>query len=379
MRVFVNAVSVREGGPWVVLVKLLAAMRCERPDMQICVAALPAMCDELQHSVTTRHPVTIGQSPFAIAKWYEFDLPAAARKWSADVVFSVTNYLPLRRLSIPTLLLEQHAGHFSPTFERLMYSESPSVRERLAWRPKQWWVRRSVETATVLTVQTAALADAVAGATRVSRDRICVIPHGPGWVQTLTEPPAIVRDAATIRIGYISKLGVQKNFATLFNAVKQLSDQGRSVRLVLTLDSADILAAATFAAAKAVGIAHLIENHGEIAANAIADLYDGLDIFVFPSLCESFGMPMVEAMARGLCIVVADTPENREMVGTAGTVFSALDADQLATVLGRLCDDKEERRANARKSLNRARDFSWQKAAQGTLAALDVAVASHVG
>jgi len=377
LRVFVNAVSVREGGPRVVLVKLLAAMRRERPDLQIAVAAPAAICDEVSDSVTLRQPVSVGQSPLGIAKWYEWDLAKAARRWSADVVFSVTNYLPLRRLSMPTLLLEQHAGHFSPVFDRLLYSESPSARERLAWGPTRHWVHRSVELATVLTVQSAALAEAVAGATRVPRERIKVVPHGPGWVEPSDEPPAGARDSAALRIGYISKSGVQKNFTTLFKAVKLLSERGRDIRLVVTLDPADVYAVATLSQAEALGIAHLVENCGEFAPDAIAGLYDSLDVFVFPSLCESFGMPMVEAMARGLCVVVADTPVNREIVGEAGIVFSALDAAALAAQLDRLCDDPGARRSRALKSLCRARDFSWQSAAQGTLAALDAAVRNH--
>src|SRR6185437_7615159 len=106
-----------------------------------------------------------------------------------------------------------------------------------------------------------------------------------------------------------------------FRAVRSLSEQGRDLRLVLTLGEADPVAAASLAHAKALGVAHLIENHGEVSAGQITAIYDSVDLFVFPSLCESFGMPMVEAMARGLCIVVADTPVNREITGAAGLTF----------------------------------------------------------
>lgn len=377
MRVVVNAVSVREGGSRVVLIKLLEAMRRERPELLIRVAAPPAMCDELQDIVASCRPVVVGQSPLAIAKWYEWDLAATARDWRADVVFSMTNYLPMRRLPLPTLLLEQHAGHFSPTWQRLM-STVGGKGERITWGPRRRWVHRSVETATVLTVQTGALADAVAGVTRVPREQIRVVPHGPGWVDTLDQPPANLRTSQAMRIGFVSKAGIQKNFETLFKAAQLLSDRGYDIRLILTLDPVDVNAAATLSRARTLGIAHLIENHGEIGPRAILDLYDSLDVFVFPSLCESFGLPMVEAMARGLCIAVADTPENREVVGTDGLTFPALDADELATLLVRLCDDASMRRDRAAKSLRRARDFSWQSAAKGTIAALDEAVAKYV-
>jgi glycosyltransferase involved in cell wall biosynthesis len=353
-------------------------MRQERPDVQMCLAAPPVICKELQDAVTMCRPVNLGQSPFAVTKWYEIDLAQAAFQCRADVVFSLTNYLPNRRLTFPTLLLEQHAGHFSPIFDRLTCEAAPSTIGRLAWRYRCGWVRRSVEAATVLTVQTAALADAIAALTRVPRDRIRVIPHGPGWVETRAEIAPADRGARPLRLGYITKLGVQKNFETLFRAVKRLSDWGTNIRLVLTLDPKDSLAARVFGYAEAIGITHLIDNHREVEPHVIADLYDSLDIFVFPSLCESFGIPMVEAMARGLCIVIADTPENREVASAAALTFSALDADELATVLRRLCDDEELRRKHAVMSLRRACDFSWTKAAKGTLAALEAAAARNV-
>ena len=303
----------------------------------------------------------------------------AARRWSADVVFSVTNYLPFRRLPMPTLLLEQHAGHFSPVFNQLMREKIVPMRDRLAWGSTRHWVRRSVETATVLMVQTAALADAIAATTRVPRNCIHVVPHGPGWVENRAEEKQFVRgNVETLRVGYVAKSGVNKNFTTLFRAVKKLSEQGRSLQLVLTLDLADSWTVATLAEAKAIGIDHMIENLGDVAASEIAAAYDSMDIFVFPSLCESFGIPMVEAMARGLCLVVADTPENREVAGPAGITFSALDADELAGTLGRLWDDERLRQEYALKSLTRARDFSWHSAAKGTIAALNVAARTHV-
>jgi len=376
--IFINAVSIREGGPRTVLVKLLTAMHQERPDLQMCLAAPPAICEELEDAVTACWPVDLGQSPFTVTKWYEIDLARTARRYDADVVFSLTNYLPNRRLTLPTLLLEQHAGHFSPTFDRLTREAASSTLGRAAWRYRCGWVRRSVEAATVLTVQTAVLADAIAALTRVPRDRIRVIPHGPGWVENRAEIARAGRSARPLRLGYITKLGVQKNFETLFRAVKRLSEWGTNIRLVLTLDPKDSLAIRVFGQAEATGITHLIENRREVESHAIAGLYDSLDIFVFPSLCESFGIPMVEAMARGLCVVIADTPENREVAGAAALAFPALDADELATMLRRLCDDEELRRKHACMGLQRAGDFSWAKAAKGTLAALEAAAARNV-
>lgn len=375
MRVFLNAVSIREGGSLVVLVKLVRHLIGQQPHLKICLAASDEICEAIRLPRVVPYPVAVGQSPRSIMQWYALDLPRAAKRAAADLVFSVTNYLPFRKLAMPSLLLEQHAGHFSKIFDELMRDPDMPLRERIAWGPRRRWVHRSVETATVLTVQTAALADAIAAQTRVSRADIRVIPHGPGWVDRRAESALPVeRGPGPFRIGYVTKAGVQKDFATLFRAARSLSEQGRDLRLVLTLGEADPVAAASLAQAKALGVAHLIENHGEVSAEQITAIYDSVDLFVFPSLCESFGMPMVEAMARGLCIVVADTPENREIVGTAGTIFPQRDAETLAAMIAHLQDDVAERQSRARLSLTRGRDFSWRTAAEHTYAAMQAAV-----
>lgn len=369
----VNAVSIREGGPRVTVIKLLSRMAASSPDTVWSIAAPADLAKECnQMPQTTAFAVSADRSPVHLSKWYEFGLSATARRWKADVVFSVTNYLPFRRLPLPTLLLEQHAGHFSAEFDRLIREATPFVLGRMLWQWKTAWVRNSVKSATVLTVQTQTLADAIVAATGRSRNTICVIPHGPGWVERREQPRAR-HEGGKWRIGYISKWGVQKNFLTLFKAIEKLSSDGLPICLVLTLDPTHEPAAQVLRLARQLGIESLIENHGEVAGESIASLYDGLDLFAFPSICESFGMPMVEAMARGLPIVVADTPENREITGDAGVLFAAYDANSLTAILARLMNDTAEREMRANRSLIRAHDFSWDKAAEATLAALATA------
>jgi glycosyltransferase involved in cell wall biosynthesis len=229
----------------------------------------------------------------------------------------------------------------------------------------------------MVTVQTRTLADAMAAQTGLARGHIRVIPHGPGWVEPRSSPVSeTTRGEGPLRIGYVSKFGIQKNFDVLFRAAKALVDEGLNIRLVLTLDPADASSRAVLAQAQALGLSAILVNHGEVPPEKLSDLYDSLDLFVFPSLCESFGMPMLEAMARGLCVVVADTPENREMVGPAGLTFPPHDWSALAAILRDLDKNDAERAARGHLSLQRAAEFSWAQAAEGTLQALR-AVAGH--
>src|ERR1700730_7180066 len=111
VRVLVNAPSVKEGGSLVVLEYLLESMARLRPDIDWALAAH-------RNVRFSRNPpenlvcVDIGdidRSPFGAPRWYELGLPSVVVRRGVNVVFSMTNYLPIRRLPCPTVLLVQHA------------------------------------------------------------------------------------------------------------------------------------------------------------------------------------------------------------------------------------------------------------------------------
>jgi glycosyltransferase involved in cell wall biosynthesis len=372
LKVLINAVSIQEGGSKVVLSRLLAAMRKARPDVQWLVAAHPKFGAPENADATLQwiSAPDLEHSVFGVLNWYERTLPALIRIHQPDVLFSQTNYLPRSGLDCPSLLLIQHAGHFSPEFDRLMLSMQNSRLARFLWRQKRRWVHRSAKTATVLTVQTAALADAISAQIGLPREAIAVIPHGPGVAEhrSPTEP---MTKPTTCRIGYITKWGVQKNFRTLFEAARILTSEGRRLTIVLTLDETMPQTRGVMATARSLGVEAFIENHGEVDQDRIVSLYDTLDIFVFPSLCESFGFPMVEAMARGLPIVVAATAENLEVTAGAALSYSPRDSKALSRHLARLIDSEAERTCHASLSLETSRRYSWEKAARQTIDALE--------
>ncbi|MCH9020240.1 MAG: glycosyltransferase family 4 protein [Proteobacteria bacterium] len=97
---------------------------------------------------------------------------------------------------------------------------------------------------------------------------------------------------------------------------------------------------------------------GELVA-----LYRSADAFVFPSLIETFGIAVVEAMAAGLPVIVGDSPGCRDVVrhGRDGLVVPARDAEALADAMSMLITDDDARRAYAAKAKARAFDFSWDR------------------
>ena len=114
-------------------------------------------------------------------------------------------------------------------------------------------------------------------------------------------------------------------------------NEGVAVRLHLTLDLVeDPGARMVMSYARKIGVEHAIVNHGELEPERVAEVYQSSHVFVFPSVCESFGFPQVEAMASGLPILAADTPVNREICGQAAIYFAPEDDHVLAAQLKRL-------------------------------------------
>jgi len=370
--VLINAISVKEGGSLVVLQELLAEMVGLHPDWRWHVVLNSQLSPSLFNSLGVQvHAFPeLDQSGFKVRFWYEFGLRQLIRETRCDLLFSQTNYLPSRKLPCRTLLLEQHAGHFSTLFSTLTEARCGLLR-KLDWRLKGQWVRGSLRRADAVTVQTQALANRIEACLGKLRGRLQVIPHGTGLAQWRDAPAKPPGPGEPWRIGYLTKSGVQKNFSVLFDAVARMSASGLNLTLVLTLSPEARENEEVFALARQFGIEPLIENHGEIAGAAMPQLYDSLHLFVFPSLCESFGFPMLEAMARGIPMLVADIDSNLEVAAEGGLAFPRHDAEALAAMALQLCTSETTYKTQALASLRRAHQFSWQQAARDTIALME--------
>lgn len=371
--VVINAVSVREGGSLVVLRQLLSRMVTLRPDWHWHVAtnleAHRAVADVAGATFHVYPERAI--SGLRVRWWYEHELPALLRRTDADLLFSQTNYLPARRLPCPSLLLVQHAGHFSRMFGSLV-DQSTGLSGRLGWWLKGRWVRSSVRAAQRVTVQTQALAQSIVEDVGIPPEHVVVIPHGSGLATGGERNTARTIDpAAPVRIGCISKHGVQKNFRVILQATRHLKSAGLRPVVVLTLPHAAAETKALLEISRSLGVDDCIENHGELEPAQIDTLYRTLHVFVFSSVCESFGFPMVEAMAYGLPLVVSDIESNHDVSGSAGVRFDANDEVGLSRCLERLIRDDAwyEDRSNA--SFARSAFFSWDDAAADSLAMME--------
>ena len=110
---------------------------------------------------------------------------------------------------------------------------------------------------------------------------------------------------------------------------------------------------------------------GYVEDTDLALLYNASSLLVFPSLQEGFGLPAVEAMACGTPIVSSDRGSLPEIVGDAGLFFDPLNKEELVGVLKKVLSDDDLRENMRKKGLERAKQFSWEKAAKDLLSIFD--------
>lgn len=108
---------------------------------------------------------------------------------------------------------------------------------------------------------------------------------------------------------------------------------------------------------------------GYVPAHELPKLFAGARLFVFPSLYEGFGLPVLEAMSSGTPVISSNAASLPEVAGNAAAFFNPLDTETLRSLLAQGLEDESWRYASRQKGLLRAAEFSWKKCAEKTLLA----------
>jgi len=103
---------------------------------------------------------------------------------------------------------------------------------------------------------------------------------------------------------------------------------------------------------------------GYVEDAALQWLYENCFAFVYPSLFEGFGLPVLEAMSVGAPVIASETTSLPEIVGGAGLLVDPLSETSLAAALLQLTQDTQIRRDFRQRALERAKLFSWTKSAK---------------
>lgn len=116
------------------------------------------------------------------------------------------------------------------------------------------------------------------------------------------------------------------------------------------------------------GINDRVKFLRRVSDHELAVLYNAASLFVFPSLYEGFGLPLLEAMACGTPVVAANSSSIPEIVGNAASLADPRNIDDMAGVIAQVLTDEKLQTLLIQKGLDRAASFSWEKCARETVA-----------
>jgi glycosyltransferase involved in cell wall biosynthesis len=175
----------------------------------------------------------------------------------------------------------------------------------------------------------------------------------------------------------VGSLFNRRRLPTLLRAVARLHPRWPALRLEVVGDNRTEPRRDFGTLARDLGVADCVRLAGFAPESALADLYAAADVGVFLSEYEGFGLPALEAMARGLPVVVGDRPAQSEVFAGAALLVDPLDDAALAARLDRLLASPGERARLARAGRDLAGRHSWKGCAARTLAVLREARAAR--
>ncbi len=191
----------------------------------------------------------------------------------------------------------------------------------------------------------------------VERARIRVIPHG---ARVAPVDSSIPREKLVLFVGAIQR---RKNVGRLVKAFERMPP-GWRLALAGASDgygAAEELQPITDSPRRAD-----IDVLGYVSADVLESLYRRASIFAFPSLDEGFGMPVLEAMAHGIPVVTSRGSALGEVAGDAALLIDPRETEEIGSALLKLAQDERLRSDLIRRGLDRARQFTWERAVQQT-------------
>lgn len=296
--------------------------------------------------------------------WHQSALPRYARRLKLDVVHtpSYRRMLWRRPCSLVATIHDLAPFHLSGKYDPLRMFYGRRVAKQLAYRQDR-----------IIAISGHTARD-VERFFEVPADRISVVFNGIDHRRFRCEEAAGSRALAAQRWGvtgpfflYVARLEHPgKNHIRLIEAFETFKDRDTAGWTLVLAGSDWHGAPVIHDRVRGSRVARDIRSLGFVAADDLPLLYRAADVFVYPSLFEGFGLPPVEAMACGCPVVCSDRGALGEIVGDAALIVDPERSLSIAQGLELLARDRERRECLRTAGLQRARCFTWERAAAAT-------------
>jgi glycosyltransferase involved in cell wall biosynthesis len=286
-------------------------------------------------------------------------LPRLAKRAGVDLVHSLASTAPLW-------------GRFCRvvTVHDLIYARYPEAHSGIRGKAMSVLVPAAVRRADRVIVDSHSTGADLTELLKTAPDRIDVVPLGLGAVRRETPLPeretrALFELGGRSVLLSLSAKRPHKNLAALIDALALLPAEGRPVLVLPGYPTAHERELRERAAA--AGVSADVRLAGWVSSAELEGLWSIAEGFVFPSLYEGFGLPVLEAMARGVPVACSNASSLPEVAGEAALLFDPRDPSGIAGAFRRLLGDAALRDRLRRMGGERVREFTWERTARLTL------------
>ncbi len=293
------------------------------------------------------------------------DAPRIARRWGADLLFSISEYAPLTT-PCPTIVSFRNPNVFTPLRQGWAWNDQLLLGTKRVLA--QLVARRCARVLFVSEDSARWIGDRVG----LPESRRAVVHHGvepaafsPSRVERPHPRPYVLSVGTNYRY---------KNFVRLIEAWALLARTRPDVPdLVIIGDDQDPQYAVQMKQARtSTGeLAERVHLLGEVRYEDVKAYYAHAELFVFPSYLETFGHPLLEAMASDTPLVASDIEVFREVAGEAAVYADPFEPGSLAAAIGSVLDDPDLAGRLVSAGRERVTRFTWERSAAGLLRLFD--------
>jgi glycosyltransferase involved in cell wall biosynthesis len=165
---------------------------------------------------------------------------------------------------------------------------------------------------------------------------------------------------------YVGRIQARKNLIRLAEAVAVLKKRGAPHKLVI-VGKQDFQAEHLVAKIDELGLKNDVIFTGYVPTEDLPKFYSAAEAFIFPSIFEGFGLPVIEAMACGAAVVTSYGSSLEEVAGDAALLADPHSTESLTAAIDRVLRDEAFRDELRRRGIERAKRFSYRDAAAQTI------------
>jgi glycosyltransferase involved in cell wall biosynthesis len=297
--------------------------------------------------------------PLGRIAWEQFKLPVQLSRMRAAVFHAPANVLPrsvpcASVLTIHDLAFMRHPEFFRPT--RRYYQRTLT--------------RRSAKAATIIVAVSEHTKHDLIEYFQIDPAKICVIHNSIAPDFQPVDPASIGRFRAEKELPeryllYLGTIEPRKNLETLVTAYAHLrAHMGHETPPLILAGAKGWYYEPLFARVRELGVERDVTFVGYVSREEQPLWYAGAAVFVYPSLYEGFGMPIVEALGCGTPTITSNTSSMPEAAGTLATLVAPQDADALAKAMYHMLYDDALRARTLSEGPQWARQFSLERMAR---------------